>query len=72
MLTVDVTGSRGQSRTVTFAAAPVLVESVGMNKDSLILEEGHTYTLTATVLPEIATNKTVTWSSSDIDVATVD
>lgn len=33
---------------------------------------GKTITLTATVLPENATNKTVTWTSSDTTVATVD
>ena len=32
---------------------------------------GETITLTATVLPENATNKTVTWTSSDTTVATV-
>ena len=33
---------------------------------------GQTITLTATVLPENATDKSVTWSSSNTDVATVD
>ena len=32
---------------------------------------GETITLTATVLPENATNKTVTWTSSDTAIATV-
>ena len=52
--------------------AEVPVESVSLDRDSLSLEEGDTYTLTATVLPENATNKAVTWSSSDTSVATVD
>ena len=47
------------------------VESVTLNKDTLELEEGKTETLTATVLPENASSKTLTWSSSDEAVATV-
>ena len=38
----------------------------------LEIEEGETYTLTATVKPENATNKNVSWSSSDESVATVE
>ena len=34
--------------------------------------EGETGTITATVKPDNATNKTVTWNSSDPSVATVD
>ena len=50
---------------------PVAVTSVSLNKSSLSLKVGGTETLTATVLPSNATNKNVTWSSSDTTVATV-
>ena len=50
---------------------PVAVESVSLNKNSLTLEEGASETLTAEVLPNNATNKTVTWTSSAEAVATV-
>ncbi|WP_240186298.1 Ig-like domain-containing protein, partial [Lysinibacillus fusiformis] len=33
---------------------------------------GETKTLTATVTPANATNKTVTWTSSNVNVASVD
>ena len=49
----------------------VAVTGVTLNKSSLALEEGNTATLTATVKPSNATDKTVTWSSSDTSVATV-
>lgn len=49
----------------------VEVESVTLNKTELELVEEEHETLTATVLPENATDKTVTWSSSDEAVATV-
>lgn len=45
--------------------------SVKLNKNELTLHNGETETLTATVLPENADNKNVTWSSSDKKVATV-
>lgn len=48
------------------------VESVTLDEEALELTEGNTATLTATVAPEDATDKTVTWSSDNMDVATVD
>ena len=50
----------------------VSVKSVSLDKETAELEEGDSLTLVATVLPENATNKNVTWSSSDDKVATVD
>ncbi len=49
----------------------VKVESVLLNNNVLSLEVGDTYTLTSTVLPADATDKSVTWSSSDTDIVTV-
>lgn len=61
--------------TVTEAVVPpdpvVEVESVTLNKTEITLEAGATETLTATVLPENATDKTVTWETSNAEVATV-
>lgn len=48
------------------------VESVTLDKTALELITGNTGELVATVLPENATNKNVTWSTSDADVATVE
>jgi uncharacterized protein YjdB len=47
------------------------VTGVSLNKDTLTLYVGGTETLTATVAPSDATNKKVTWTSNDEDVATV-
>ena len=51
--------------------ANVPVTSVSLNQQAMSLEVGATGTLTATVQPTNATNKTVTWSSSNTSVATV-
>ncbi len=48
------------------------VESVTLNKTELTLEVGGEETLTATVAPDDATDKAVTWSSDNTAVATVE
>ena len=45
---------------------------VTLNKSTLTLKVGASETLTATIAPADATNKNVTWKSSDAAVATVD
>ena len=45
---------------------------VTLNKSETTLTVGGTETLTATITPDTATNKTVTWTSSNPNVATVD
>jgi uncharacterized protein YjdB len=52
--------------------APVAVTGVSLSPPSLILTTGFTGTLTASVLPAEATNRTVLWASSDPAVAFVD
>ncbi len=54
------------------SVAVIEVTGVSLNKSSLSLVMGESVTLTATVSPENATYKTVTWSSSNTIVASVD
>jgi hypothetical protein len=56
---------------ITLKAKTVAVTSVAVSPKTLNLEEGQTGTLTATVKPDNATNKTVTWTTSNDKVATV-
>lgn len=51
---------------------PVPVVSLSLSSQSLKLRVGQTSTLTATVSPDDATDKTITWSSSDSEVVIVD
>ena len=50
---------------------PIAVEGITLDKTTATVEEGATVTLTATVTPENATDKTVTWSTSNEAIATV-
>jgi hypothetical protein len=61
----------GSSKTVNIYYRAVSVTIVTLNKTALILDVGDTETLTATIGPSNATNKNVTWSSSDTSIVTV-
>ncbi len=52
--------------------AIIPVDSVSISKTTITLVEGDSETLSVTVSPSTATNKSVSWSSSRPDVATVD
>ena len=50
----------------------VYVEGVKINQDDFEIDEGQTKNLTATVNPSSATNKTIKWTSSNTEIATID
>lgn len=62
----------GQSATCTVTVEPVAVGGVSLSQTTLTLTVGQTATLTATVQPDDATDKSVVWSSDKPDIATVD
>lgn len=64
-------GGKTASCSITVVKGYVAVSSISLNKDSIELIEGDSETLTATVSPNDATDKTVSWSSSNDAVATV-
>ena len=66
-------GSISTTCIVTVKAATVAVTSVTLDKTELALTVGDAAVqLTATVMPDNATNADVDWTSSDVSVATVD
>ncbi len=65
-------GSKSASCTVNVSKKVIPVTSVSLDKTSLALIKGEAATLTATVNPSDATDKSATWSSSDATIASVD
>ena len=57
---------------VSTGIARILATSIKLNNTTVNLETGKTATLTATITPENATDKTVTWTTSDKKVVTVE
>ena len=69
----DITATcQGLSATCHITVKPILPQSITLNSESESLHIGETVQLTATVLPENTTNKTVTWASKNENIATVD
>ena len=71
VVTVSCDGKKAECA-VTVAKHFVSVSSISLNSTSESLLVGETFQLIATVLPEDATDKTVTWSTSNEGVAMVD
>ena len=72
--TITVTtadGNKTASCEITVKEKVYSVESVSLDKSEIDLTEGDEAALTATINPSNATNKNVTWSSSNTSVATV-
>ncbi|MCQ2607601.1 MAG: Ig-like domain-containing protein [Bacteroidales bacterium] len=57
--------------TVTVQSDVIAVENVSVAPTSLVMNAGDTKTVVATVSPADATNKTISWTSSDENVVTV-
>ena len=68
---IENIGAKEYTSDTTIYAA-LSVTSISLNKTELSLYVGGEETLTATVEPDNAYNKNLTWSSSDSAVATVD
>ena len=73
VITATSTNGKSAGCTVTVSKKEIPITEISLDKSSATLTEGETTTLTATVLPENTTDsKSVSWSSSNSEVATVD
>lgn len=70
--TATITAKAGDKSATCAVTVTVPVSSITLSQTALTLEVGTTATLTAMVKPDNATDKTVTWTSSNKSVATVD
>ena len=73
--TITVTSSDGNKKavcTITVKEKVIIkVDKITLSENSIELITGNSKTITATVTPDNATDKTVNWSTSNADVATV-
>ena len=67
-----ITAKAGDKQATCAVTVTIPVESITLDKTTATLEEGESVTLMATITPEDATNKSITWTSSDNSIATVD
>ena len=65
------TASGTTSATTSITVTPIAVTSVSLSSNSETIKVGKTVTLIPTISPSNATNKNVTWSSSNTSIATV-
>ena len=69
---VTVTTANGKKASVNVTVNPIKVTEIKVNETDVNLEINETVTLTATVLPTDATDKTITWSSENPEIASVE
>ena len=69
---ITIAAKNGVKKTITVTVKAVGVTSVELDHATATIPESGTVQLKATVKPETASNKSVTWSSADPTTATVD
>jgi uncharacterized protein YjdB len=69
--TVTATTANGKSASCEVTVQAVAVTGVSLDKTAATVKIGSTVTLKATVTPADATNKKLTWTTSDASVASV-
>ncbi|MDE7334997.1 MAG: Ig-like domain-containing protein, partial [Muribaculaceae bacterium] len=70
--TITATSANGLTATCKVSVVATPAASISLNKTTASLKATETVQLSATVLPQTTTDKSVTWSSSNPAVATVD
>lgn len=71
VITATADDGSGVATSVTIHVTPLLVSEVKLNKESMNILPTTTGQITAMVMPELANNKTLKWTSDDESVATV-
>lgn len=72
IITASAADSSGVSASCSVIVKPVLVESISLDPAEWSGFEGEIFQINAIITPDKAENKTIEWTSSDINIATVD
>ena len=70
-VTITATNSAGQKASINLTVEKTLAESIVLNTTSVQLKVGEENSLTVSFSPATTTDKSITWSSSNTNVATV-
>ena len=70
IITASINGKKSTCEVIV--ADTILLESISVNKSTLTLKENTSQTLIVTYTPENATNKNITWKSSNNNIVIVD
>lgn len=70
-LSITATNSAGQTDVIRVNVNPTLAKSIQLNRTTAAIKVSDNLQLAVSFTPESTTDKTVTWKSSDISVATV-
>lgn len=71
-VTITATTSNHKIKTITIVVKPIPATSISLNTHSVNLQESESQQLIAEILPNNASNKTITWTSSNPAIAEVD
>lgn len=69
--TVTITADNGTKTASCVVSAIPQIDSISLSQESVTMNRGTQYILTATVNPADAANKAITWTSSNPNIATV-
>ena len=72
VITCEMDGTKATLNIKVAATAGVKVEKITLDSANVTLNVGKTYTLKAVIVPDYASNKGLTWSSSNSRIVTVD
>jgi len=71
VITATAADGSGVQASCSITVDPLLVSAISLDKDSLQMTEGDAYLLTATISPADASNTSVTWSSDNPEIVSV-
>lgn len=70
LITAETTN--GKSESVSVAVSPILVSEIKVDVEEVALDIDESIEIHATIIPENVTDKTLSWSVEDINIATID